>query len=163
MAFNKFNCENIKSSLTTAIPGVTNVVSFSKRPDEKQHNCVFDMSPMKIQVKRVYDLAEQADGKRILVDRLWPRGLPKEAAKLDIWAKSIAPSTELRKWYGHDPDKWHEFKFRYFTELRENSSEVDNLLNSIAKETVTLLYGSKEHSFNNAMALKEYLESNAGK
>jgi len=121
------------------------------------------MSLMKIQVKRVYDSAEQTDGKRILVDRLWPRGLSKDTAKLDIWAKSIAPSTELRKWYGHDPDKWHEFKFRYFTELRENSSEVDNLLNFSAKETVTLLYGSKEHSFNNAVALKEYLESKAGK
>lgn len=121
------------------------------------------MDIIKIQVKRVYDSPEQTDGKRILVDHLWPRGLSKDTAKLDMWAKSIAPSTELRKWYGHDPDKWHEFKSRYFSELRKNRDEVDKLLNSIGKKTVTLLYGSKERYFNNAVALKEYLESNAGK
>jgi len=121
------------------------------------------MSLTRIQVKRVYDSPEQTDGKRILVDRLWPRGLSKDIAKLDIWAKSIAPSTELRKWYGHDPDKWYGFKSRYFSELRKNRDDVDNLLNSIGKKTVTLLYGSKERHFNNAVALKEYFESNACK
>ena len=84
---------------------------------------------MSIQLKRVYDRPERKDGKRILVDRLWPRGLSKDSAKVDLWVKTIAPSTELRNWYRHDPEKWREFKTRYFTELRKNKEELDILLN----------------------------------
>ena len=114
---------------------------------------------MSIQLKRVYDRPERKDGKRILVDRLWPRGLSKDSAKVDLWVKTIAPSTELRNWYRHDPEKWGEFKTRYFTELRKNKEELDILLNYIGTRTVTFVYGSKEKQMNNAVALKEYIES----
>jgi len=116
---------------------------------------------MSIQLKRVYDPPKMTDGKRILVDRLWPRGLSKGSAKVDFWIKNIAPSTELRKWYEHDTDKWEEFESRYFSELRENQDTVNNLLSYIGTRTVTFVYGSKEQHANNAVALKEYLESDA--
>ncbi|MEA2080762.1 MAG: DUF488 family protein [Pseudomonadota bacterium] len=116
---------------------------------------------MSIQLKRVYDPPERTDGKRILVDRLWPRGLSRDSAKVDFWIKNIAPSTELRKWYEHDLDKWGEFKSRYFSELRKNKDDVNNLLNYVGTRTVTFVYGSKENHMNNAVALKEYLESDA--
>ena len=116
---------------------------------------------MHIQLKRVYDPPERTDGKRILVDRLWPRGLSRDSAKVDFWTKNVAPSTELRKWYGHDPDKWEEFKSRYFAELRKNKDDVKHLLSYVGTGTVTFVYGSKEQHMNNAVALKEYLESDA--
>ena len=114
---------------------------------------------MTIRVKRVYEEANNLDGRRILVDRLWPQGLSKEKADLDIWMKEISPSTELRRWYGHDPDRWSEFKARYVVELNQNQSNVEKLLDEVHAETVTLLYASKERKLNNAVALKEYLES----
>jgi uncharacterized protein YeaO (DUF488 family) len=113
---------------------------------------------MKVQIKRVYDAPKQTDGKRILVDRLWPRGLSKEKAKIDHWSKEVAPSTELRHWYNHDPAKWAEFKARYFEELRANPKPVEELLSYVRKGTVTFLYSSKEERINNAVALKEYIE-----
>ena len=108
-----------------------------------------------IKIKRVYDPIEKDDGVRILVDRLWPRGIKKD--KIDIWLKDIAPSNELRKWYNHDPNKWEEFKRRYFDELDKNS-KLNELLQLIRKnENITLLYSSKS-PYNNAIALKEYIE-----
>lgn len=111
---------------------------------------------MDIKTKRVYDHADAKDGFRILVDRLWPRGLSKEDAKVDLWLKSIAPSNELRKWYNHDSDKWLEFKKRYFSELDLNG-EVPELLSYVKHGYVSFLYSSKEQKYNNATALKEYI------
>jgi uncharacterized protein YeaO (DUF488 family) len=113
---------------------------------------------MSFKAKRIYDKPEKADGFRILIDRLWPRGLSKEKARVDEWLKDIAPSDELRKWFSHDPKKWEAFKKRYFGEL-ENKRDVIELIIKKAKEgTVTLLYAAKEEKFNNALALKEYCE-----
>ena len=112
-----------------------------------------------IKIKRVYDDPSRGDGKRILIDRLWPRGLKKEDAHIDEWLKEIAPSNELRKWFNHDPDKWVEFKKRFFTELQGRQDEVVGIISSARKGTVTLLFGSKEERFNNAVALQEYIES----
>ena len=115
----------------------------------------------RIKIKRVYDAPDVGDGERILVDRLWPRGLTKEKAKIDIWAKDISPSNELRKWYGHEPGKWEEFKKRYFSELDRNKAEVDELIGQMGKGPVTFVYSSTEHVINNAEALKSYLERKA--
>jgi len=112
----------------------------------------------RIQVKRVYDEPDAGDGRRILVDRLWPRGLTKEKAKIDDWAKDISPSNELRKWYGHEPGKWEEFKKRYFAELGRNKAAVDELIGQMGKDPVTFVYSSTERVINNAEALKIYLE-----
>lgn len=117
------------------------------------------MSRFTIQVKRVYESPDPSDGKRILVDRLWPRGLSKAKARIDYWAREIAPSTELRRWYGHEPAKWSEFKARYSTELDANSDQVTELLALVKKGPVTFVYSSKEQALNNAIALREYLES----
>ncbi len=114
---------------------------------------------MRVQTKRVYEPPDPADGTRILVDRLWPRGLTKPRARIEFWAKAIAPSSELRRWYGHDPEKWNEFRGRYFAELRANPVGVAELRRYLGKGKVTLLYSSKEQRLNNATALKEYLES----
>jgi uncharacterized protein YeaO (DUF488 family) len=114
-----------------------------------------------IQAKRVYEAPDPTDGKRILVDRLWPRGLSKAKAEVDVWVKEIAPSTELRRWYGHDTEKWPEFKKRYYAELDENPDGVDELISHVEREKTTLLFASREERLNNAFALKEYLESRA--
>lgn len=114
---------------------------------------------MIIRIKRVYEPPSNEDGHRILVDRLWPRGLSKSEAKFHCWLKEIAPSTELRKWYGHDPEKWLEFKRRYFSELDAHTDAIKELLEIAREGTVTLVYSSKEQHLNNAFALKEYLES----
>jgi len=112
----------------------------------------------RIRVKRVYDAPGPEDGRRILVDRLWPRGLTKEKAKIDYWAKDIAPSNELRKWYGHDPAKWDEFQKRYFAELDRNKTGVEALIEAMDKGPVSFVYGSTERTINNAEALKLYME-----
>ena len=116
---------------------------------------------VKIQVKRVYEAPDPGDGKRILIDRLWPRGLSKAKAEVDVWMKEIAPSTELRRWYGHRAEKWPEFKKRYHAELDEKPDLVGELMSHVEKEKATLLFGSREERLNNAFALKEYLESRA--
>ena len=117
---------------------------------------------IEIRVKRVYEEPEESDGRRILVDRLWARGLSKEKAKVDVWVKEIAPSTDLRRWYGHDPSKWTEFKSRYAAELETNPGQVEEILGEIQAGIVTFLYSSKEEQLNNAVALKEYIESITG-
>ncbi|MBE9504711.1 MAG: DUF488 family protein [Proteobacteria bacterium] len=114
---------------------------------------------MAIHVKRIYDKLSEEDGSRVLVDRLWPRGLKKEDAHIDLWLKEIAPSTELRKWFDHDPHKWEEFRKRYFSELKNNSETITRLLHEMNKGELTLLFSARNAEFNNAVALKEYLES----
>jgi uncharacterized protein YeaO (DUF488 family) len=114
---------------------------------------------MAIQLKRAYDKPEKGDGFRVLIDRIWPRGVRKEDLKLDEWLKSLAPSTELRKWFGHDPAKWEEFKKRYFRELSAHPDEIRMLREKMRDGPLMIVFGSKEERFNNATALKEYLES----
>lgn len=113
---------------------------------------------MKISLKRAYEDPDPKDGLRILVDRLWPRGLSREAAGVDVWLKSVSPSSELRKWYQHDVDKWPEFRKRYFKELDKNREAVDELLGHIGKGKVTFLYSAKDSMHNNAVALLDYLK-----
>lgn len=113
---------------------------------------------MEIRTKRIYEDPGAADGIRVLVDRLWPRGVSKDAAAVDYWARSVAPSTELRVWYGHDPARWVEFRERYFAELAANPEGVAELVSRIGGGTVTLVFSSKEEELNNASALREYLE-----
>jgi uncharacterized protein YeaO (DUF488 family) len=117
---------------------------------------------MAIETKRIYDQSEGSDGRRILIDRLWPRGISKDAARIDYWAKAIAPSNELRKWYQHDAAKWEEFRRRYFAELDANPDGVGELRAQLGGGTVTLLFSSKETELNNATALREYLEQEDG-
>ena len=111
-----------------------------------------------IAVKRIYEDPAATDGCRVLVDRLWPRGLSKERAALDHWFRDVAPSNELRRWYGHDPDKWDEFRRRYRAELDADPSVLDPLRQLMEKEkTVTLLFSSRNETRNNAVALAEIL------
>lgn len=111
-----------------------------------------------VNIKRVYETPLESDGKRILIDRLWPRGLTKEKADVDLWLKDIAPSTNLRKWFSHDPRKWEEFKKKYHSELKANSDVMLKLISEIKKSKVTLVYGAKDEVHNDAVVLKEYLE-----
>lgn len=113
---------------------------------------------MKIKLKRVYKPPDKTDGVRILVDRLWPRGLTKIRAAVDLWLKEIAPSTELRKWFGHDPKKWTEFRRRYRAELKSHPDEL-KMIKSKAKEgAVTLLYGARDQEHNEAIVLQQLLD-----
>lgn len=112
-----------------------------------------------IAIKRIYEEPGANDGARILVDRLWPRGLSKDAARIDAWLKDVAPSDALRRWYQHDPSKWSTFRRRYFKELADNPDVLGPLLELVAKGQVTLLFAAKETKLNNAAALKEYIES----
>jgi len=110
-----------------------------------------------VKLKRVYEAPAKEDGTRILVDRLWPRGLTKEKAKVDLWLKEVAPSTELRKWFAHDPAKWHEFQTRYKAELKNNPEQVALLKKEVAKGPATLLYGAKDEQHNEAIVLQQLL------
>ena len=112
---------------------------------------------MNITIKRVYENPSPTDGRRILVDRLWPRGLSKTAAGVDYWAKDLSPSNELRQWYNHDAEKWAQFKERYFKELDQKPEELAILLKEIKNKTATFLFAAKEETLNNAQALKEYI------
>lgn len=112
---------------------------------------------MNIRIKRVYEEPDRKDGKRILVDRLWPRGLTKEKAKVDLWLKNVAPSTELRKWFAHDPSRWAEFQSRYREEIKNNKEQISLLKQEAAKGTVTLVYGAKDQEHNEAVILQALL------
>lgn len=112
---------------------------------------------MDIRLKRIYEDAAPDDGARILVDRLWPRGVSKEKAALDLWLRDIAPSNELRKWFGHDPAKWDEFQKRYRVELENNPDAVNTLRAKVAEGPVTLLYGARDQEHNEAQVLKDFL------
>ena len=111
---------------------------------------------MSLKIKRIYQPKEKKDGFRVLVDRLWPRGFTKEKAAIDLWLKEIAPSTELRKWFDHDPEKWNEFQKKYKKELNENKEAVNILKEHLKKGTVTLLYAAKDEAHNEAQVLKDY-------
>jgi uncharacterized protein YeaO (DUF488 family) len=112
-----------------------------------------------IELKRAYENSSPDDGFRVLVERLWPRGVSKEAARLDLWLKDIAPSTELRKWYSHDLAKWTEFQKRYRAELNENMSDLNLLKEKSRGETVTLVYAARDQEHNSALILKKVLDS----
>lgn len=112
-----------------------------------------------IKIKRIYTKYSSTDGTRILIDRLWPRGIKKEEAKIDEWVKDIAPSDELRKWFGHDPGKWNGFKKKYMTELNKKKDLCEEIFNH-SKINVTLVYAAKDELHNNAVVFKEYLEKN---
>ena len=112
-------------------------------------------------LKRAYDPVSAADGKRFLVERLWPRGLSKAKLRLDAWLKEVGPSTELRKWFSHDPAKWPRFRTRYFQELDARPEAWRPILSAARRGTVTLVYSSHDEEHNNAVALREYLQAKA--
>lgn len=111
-----------------------------------------------ITIARVYGENTNKNGVHLLVDRLWPRGIAKKDLEYDDWIKEIAPSDDLREWYGHDVDKWNEFQKRYRAELEENQDAVERCLDWVKKKQVTLLYGAKDEDHNNAVVLRDYLE-----
>ncbi|MEN6622531.1 MAG: DUF488 domain-containing protein [Smithella sp.] len=115
---------------------------------------------MNIKLKRAYETPQEGDGFRILVDRLWPRGVSRDSAHIDLWLKEIAPSTDLRKEFSHDPAKWTEFHKMYIKELDHHPEAVATLLKHARQGTVTLVYGAKDKEHNNAVVIKEYLKSN---
>ena len=112
-----------------------------------------------LNLKRAYDKPDKQDGFRVLVERLWPRGLKKEAVPLDLWLKDVAPSPELRRWFGHDPARWEEFRRRYWSELMERPAAVQALREKLRQGPVTLVYGSRDQQHNAAVALKAFLEN----
>ena len=112
---------------------------------------------MDIRIKRAYEAPGAEDGERILVDRLWPRGLTKEKAKIDLWLKDLAPSGELRKWFAHDPARWTEFQSRYKAELKSNKEQFSLLRQEAAKGNVTLIYAAKDQEHNEAVILQRLL------
>lgn len=113
---------------------------------------------MPITVKRVYEPVEEGDGYRVLVDRVWPRGLARERIRIDAWLKEAAPSDALRRWFGHDPNKWERFKERYHEELAARPDALERLLAAARTGPVTLVFAARDAKHNNAVALKEYLE-----
>lgn len=114
-------------------------------------------------VKRAYEEPAPADGARVLIDRIWPRGVKKEDLQLEEWMRDLAPSGALRKWFGHDPERWDEFRRRYFAELDARPEAWRKLLEMARKGKVTLLFGARETEHNNAVALKEFLEARMGR
>ena len=115
----------------------------------------------RILLKRAYEEPAVADRRRVLVERLWPRGLNKEKAAIDLWLKEVAPSTELRRWFGHDPRKWAEFRKRYRAELEDKGDAITTLRERLEEGPVTFLFAAKDEEHNSAIALKEYLERRA--
>jgi uncharacterized protein YeaO (DUF488 family) len=111
-----------------------------------------------IKTERIYNVTTSG-GFRILVDRLWPRGLTKDEVKVDLWLKEIGPSTELRKWFGHDPDKWKMFKKKFFQELDQKKELVDQIIVKAKEGDLVLLYGARDEEYNNAVALSEYIQT----
>ena len=115
-----------------------------------------------IKLKRVYESMGNDDGKKFLVERLWPRGVKKTALANAVWLKDVAPSTELRKWFGHDPEKWEDFQHRYRVELKEHQAVLGSILEAARRGTVTLLYSSHDTEHNNAVVLRDYLQRKLG-
>ncbi len=126
--------------------------------------CYLDSAPERrsraprVRIKRVYEPPARGDGFRVLVDRLWPRGLSKERARLDLWAQELAPSTELRKWFRHEPQRWAEFRRRYLTELQDRAAELSALRLRATRRPLTLLYGSREERLNHAIVLADAIQ-----
>lgn len=117
------------------------------------------LSPARLRLKRAYDPAAETDGTRILVDRIWPRGVTKQALAADLWLKELAPSTGLRRWFGHDPAKWDEFRRRYRAEIAERAADLEQIRAFARKGPVTLIYAARDEEHNNAVALREMLLS----
>lgn len=113
----------------------------------------------RIRLKRAYEPPSAEDGPRILIDRLWPRGVKKKEAQIDQWAKDIAPSTELRKWFGHEPERWEEFRRRYKAELRQHSQQLESLRELARSDAITLVYAAHDESRNDAVVLRDVLLS----
>ena len=111
-----------------------------------------------IKLKRAYEKAEPGDGPRYLVDRLWPRGIGKNSLHIEDWLKDVAPSNELRRWFGHDPSKWNEFRKKYFAELKAKPDALAPLAKAAKKRSITLVYSAKDAEYNNAVALAEFLK-----
>lgn len=122
---------------------------------------MYDKVRSRVRLKRAYDAPARSDGRRILVDHIWPRGVTKAKLQLDDWLKDLAPSAKLRKWFDHDPAKWATFKKRYFKELDERGVAIARALASLRRRTVTLIFAAKDIRCNNAVALKEYLGRHA--
>ncbi len=122
------------------------------------------MTRHQLRVKRVYEPPDSGDGTRVLVDRLWPRGLSRERAKIDLWLKEIAPSNSLRRRFHGNPAAWEEFKIAYYGEIREPAAQpaIQSLLDRLTREPVTLLFAARDETHNNAVALQEWLEERAG-
>ena len=116
-----------------------------------------------VHIKRVYDPPSRSDGYRVLVDRIWPRGVKKADAALDEWLRELAPSPELRKWFDHDPERWSTFQKRYRAELRERKSQLEALRQQAARRPVTLLYGAKDRRFNQAVVIQKVLQGPTGR
>jgi uncharacterized protein YeaO (DUF488 family) len=112
-----------------------------------------------VRLKRAYDAAAPTDGYRVLIDRLWPRGVSRERARLDAWEKDVAPSTELRRWFGHDPQRFEEFRHRYIEELRDHTSQLEALRSRAREGTLTLVYSAHDSEHNDAVVLAEVLTS----
>jgi uncharacterized protein YeaO (DUF488 family) len=113
---------------------------------------------MAVRIKRVYELAAKSDGYRILIDRLWPRGMSKEKAQVDKWLKEVAPSTELRKWFNHEPEKWEAFRAKYHKELSGSTAFAELREDIRRHKTLTLLYGARDEQHNDAVALEQFLK-----
>jgi uncharacterized protein YeaO (DUF488 family) len=111
-----------------------------------------------IKLKRAYEKPDNDDGERILVERLWPRGLTKLQAKIGLWLKDVAPSTELRRWFGHDPEKWNEFRNRYQKELKQKDELIKLLMRKAKTGTITLIYAARDQEHNGALVLKQFLQ-----
>ena len=133
----------------------TNLSPSPSKPRRKERR---QPASMNIRVKRIYEAQSKADGFRVLVDRLWPRGLSKEAACLDMWMRDISPSTALRNWFKHEPRRWKEFQRRYADQLNQQFEEVEKLREYARNGTLTLVYSAQNQVYNNAVALKTYLE-----
>ena len=114
---------------------------------------------MKVHIARAYDMPDDTRSHRVLVDRLWPRGIKKETLKLDAWEKELAPSDELRRWFDHDISKWQGFCRRFKTELNKNTEHVDRLLQEAGKKPILLIYASRDEEHNNAIVLKNFIEN----
>ncbi len=147
-----------KSSRKTTRRKISQSRTSTKKSQETLSPNTKNTTRLKIQIKRIYDLPAAEDGTRVLVDRLWPRGLSRDTAQLDLWMKEIAPSTALRQWFKHDASRWQEFTRRYAGELDQQPERIDELRAIALKGRLTLLFGAKEEKLNNAVALKEYLE-----
>lgn len=117
------------------------------------------IAPRQLRIKRIYDVPARSDGFRLLVDRLWPRGISKKRAKLSGWMPELAPSAELRKWFGHDPERWNEFRQRYWAELADKQSLINSIRDRLLDEPVTLLYAARDPKCNQAQALMQFIEA----
>ena len=134
-----------------------NPVAARSRREYPSKAMVTKILPANIALKRAYDPPDEADGVRVLVDRLWPRGLTKKSAAIDQWAKEVTPSTELRQWYGHDPERWNEFRRRYAAQLKHKTGELDALRELARSGPITLVYGARDTAHSHAIVLRDVL------